>query len=80
MAQKAESNPGEYYGLVLDDFCNMNIDLTDDQILSTKSFDTLWVPPSSSCGGLVAFGHNWGPFGPLAGGLWLGAFSHLNFY
>ncbi len=30
----------------------------------TRSFGTLRVPPSSSCGGLVAFGHLGGPYGP----------------
>ena len=34
-------------------------------ILETRMYGTLLVPNSSSCGGLVAFGHLEGPSGPL---------------
>ena len=34
-------------------------------IVLTRRYDTLQAPTSSSCGGLVAFGHLEGPSGPL---------------
>ena len=34
-------------------------------IYKTRSYGGLWPPISSSCGGLVAFGHLEGPLGPL---------------
>merc|ERR1712112_541561 len=35
-----------------------------NEIYVTRRFGPLRGPPSSSCGGLVAYGHLGGPFGP----------------
>ena len=45
------------------------VEKADHEYEDTRRYGALRAPTSSSCGGLVAFGHLWGPFGPLSGGL-----------
>ena len=56
------------------------LDLGDSHpIFCTRRYDGLWPPTSSSCGGLVAFGHLEGPSGPLQLQMLGGPFAN-NFY
>ena len=48
--------------------CMIMVDFDFWVICHTRRYSHLWPPTSSSCGGLVAFGHLEGPLGsPLSG-------------